>query len=189
MHRNFDVLSSTSVFDSWLCLIFEWPRDPNVWFRSSVGSSGKLESWRHGFESRRSLNFSRLLFCNCWWFTVHLWELFLCLYQSFIIQQWKLSAFLQCRGQQKTPVTSHYHNKIVFHFTDAQKLWRTLVHICLWQLIMFNFRVAPWPQSKTEGDSKSYMEQQQKMGTKLTYRPSTLTLIKVTILLKPFLKE
>ena len=62
---------------------------------SSVGSSGQLESWRHGFESRRSLNFSRLLFCNCWWFTVHLWELFLCLYQSFIIQQWKLSAFLQ----------------------------------------------------------------------------------------------
>ena len=68
---------------------------PNVWFRSSVGSSGKLESWRHGFESRRSLNFSRLLFCNCWWFTVHLWELFLCLYQSFIIQKWRLSAFLQ----------------------------------------------------------------------------------------------
>ena len=68
---------------------------PNVWSRSSVGSSGQLESWRHGFESRRSLNFSRLLFCNCWWFTVHLWELFLCLYQSFIIQQWKLSAFLQ----------------------------------------------------------------------------------------------
>ena len=30
---------------------------PNVWFRSSVGSSGQLESWRHGFEPRRSLNF------------------------------------------------------------------------------------------------------------------------------------
>ena len=68
---------------------------PSLWFHSSVGSSCQLESWRHGFESRRSLNFSRLLFCNCRWFTVHLWELFLCLYQSFIIQQWKLYAFLQ----------------------------------------------------------------------------------------------
>ena len=60
---NFFFLMARTDSDKQIMICLQICLALNVWFRNSVGSGAQLVSVR--FESRRSLNFFRHLFCNC----------------------------------------------------------------------------------------------------------------------------